>query len=365
MDLTQFNKLKEMESASKKEFDNPLTNSLHNDVDLHNIGDAMPSPTIIEPVGGSSSTVGASPFPAREDHVHAYETTGQVGLNTATLLSPSLYFLSDTNTGMYRVTTDTIGFAGGGSLNLSISPSQTRVYGNLKVESYVRTEGNIQASENDSNKTVHIGTGIGNYTTWGVVQGKNGSLLLGNSTNGAVYLRNRGNSTLYMGTRNTNDCYIQGTDGVFVFARSPAISNILTTSGFNTLRYDSTFGLVRHFTSSIEIKERVEALDEEFVGETIDKLRPISFVEKWRGEGNEPAHSKEYREKDLRYGFIAEEVWEVADGHLSTVEMKDGKLKPRAWDEGGMMAMAVAEIKSLRKRVEKLENQLTGKENLN
>ena len=46
--------------------------------------------------------------------------TGFLGLDDGTASAPSLYFTDDTNTGMYRISADTIGLAAGGVLSLTI-----------------------------------------------------------------------------------------------------------------------------------------------------------------------------------------------------------------------------------------------------
>ena len=57
-----------------------LTKKDHDEPELHFIGDALPVPSVINGVGPTSS-IGTSPIPAREDHVHAGYSVGLSGVN--------------------------------------------------------------------------------------------------------------------------------------------------------------------------------------------------------------------------------------------------------------------------------------------
>jgi hypothetical protein len=91
------------------------------------------------------------------------------------------------------------------------------------------------------------------------------------------------------------------------------------------------------------------------VGDIVDALRPVTFVPKAVGE--ESDELRLLREADVQHGFIAEEVALVADGKLAVWEPDDVELVvPAAWRQPDMIALLVAEIKDLRKRVTDLEN---------
>ena len=47
----------------------------HNDYAIHLIGDTLAAPTVIQPLSVGASSLGTSPFAAREDHAHNLDTT--------------------------------------------------------------------------------------------------------------------------------------------------------------------------------------------------------------------------------------------------------------------------------------------------
>jgi len=108
------------------------------------------------------------------------------------------------------------------------------------------------------------------------------------------------------------------------------------------------------FTSTADVKEQISTVSAADAGQWIDALRPVTFVERWLGEGEEPADNKLWREADLQVGFIAEEVLEHAP-QFAQVEDVDGQLKAAGWRWPDVIAALVAETQSLRSRVAELE----------
>jgi len=115
------------------------------------------------------------------------------------------------------------------------------------------------------------------------------------------------------------------------------------------------------------LKEQVADFDGS--GDLIDALRPVTFVPKFvAGQPTPDDEDDEFdptvetnaqrmiREADLQYGFIAEEVATVGDGKLAQYEWtEDGQLRAMGWKWPDMIAVLVAEVKSLRARVTTLE----------
>lgn len=128
--------------------------------------------------------------------------------------------------------------------------------------------------------------------------------------------------------------------------------NIGTTSGGGGVRYvlRNTSGELVEYTSNRIFKESIETFEDS--GSIIDQLRPVSFVEAYRGEGEEDANFKQLRLGALQHGFIAEEVAEVFGGHFASF---DQNFNPTGWRWPDMISLCIAEIKSLRSRVAELE----------
>jgi hypothetical protein len=125
-----------------------------------------------------------------------------------------------------------------------------------------------------------------------------------------------------------------------------------STSGYNYLLRGATYGNYAPFTSTRDVKRNIQPLVDS--GSMIDQLNPVTFQEKITEQDDEI--STAWKDADLEYGFIAEEVAEVAAGHLAQYKgMPDGTLKPVGWSFHGVVSVLVAEVKELRKRIAQLE----------
>lgn len=87
----------------------------------------------------------------------------------------------------------------------------------------------------------------------------------------------------------------------------------------------------------------------------IDKLQPRIFKWKTPVDREETEIQKTFRENSYDIGFIAEEVAEIENGRLANFE-DDDKQIPSFWKYLDIIALLVAEVKDLRKRVKTLEN---------
>ena len=140
-----------------------------------------------------------------------------------------------------------------------------------------------------------------------------------------------------------------------------------TTSGYQYVLRNTTYGTLYRYTSTIDVKEQVTTFDD--AGSIIDALRPVTFIPKFiAGQPTPDDEIDEFdptveteaqrimREADLQYGFIAEEVAQAGDGKLAQCEWtEDGQLKANGWKWPDMIAVLTAEVKSLRARVATLE----------
>lgn len=126
-----------------------------------------------------------------------------------------------------------------------------------------------------------------------------------------------------------------------------------TTSGYNYVLRGATYGNYQYFTSMRELKRNINPLLDS--GVLIDQMIPVTYQEKITDQDDETTAA--WKDADLEYGFIADEMAQVGTGHLAQYKgMEDGTLKPVGWSFHGVVSVLVAEVKELRKRVAELEN---------
>lgn len=141
-------------------------------------------------------------------------------------------------------------------------------------------------------------------------------------------------------------------DGTYVahFRSTAATTTVVfpnhaTTTGTANVLMAASGNLYR-LTSTREIKRDVEEVTDS--GLIIERLRPVSYRLK-------PEHATEDADPEQVYlGFIAEDVAE-ADERLGQYD-EDGN--PVYYDSNGLLAVLVAEVQALRRRVESLEAEV-------
>lgn len=172
MDLTAFSKYKELDSETKKNFTGNLTEYNHDIPDKHNIGDTLPAPAVVPiPVGTEAATVGTSPVPAREDHVHAEDLNRdnwEAGKFSAVLrgteLLPAYTFSLDPDTGMYSPAANGVALVTGGDNRLKFNSADTESFENVPILSKNKagtSVGDIVAYDSGSvqlNNNISVGT---------------------------------------------------------------------------------------------------------------------------------------------------------------------------------------------------------------
>jgi hypothetical protein len=127
-----------------------------------------------------------------------------------------------------------------------------------------------------------------------------------------------------------------------------------TTTGFQYIMRGTTYGNYARFTSMRELKRNIQTINNS--GDLIDQLNPVTFQEKITESDDEVSIA--WKNSDLEYGFIADEVALVGTGHLAQYQgMEDGTLKPVGWSFHGVVSVLVSEVKELRKRLQLLENE--------
>jgi len=128
------------------------------------------------------------------------------------------------------------------------------------------------------------------------------------------------------------------------------VESTTTTSGYRFLLRNTNYGGVAEYSSNRDLKENILSFD--YSGTIIDALNPVKYNPAWTSEDVEDETDRTLRENDIQHGFIAEEVAEVMGGELATY---DENFDPTGWRWPDMIAVCVAEIKSLRARVAQLE----------
>ena len=371
MDLSVFSKYQEYQSETGRQFNPALRANNHEDPDIHLIGESVPSASVISTIG-DAATVGTSPVPAREDHSHGYTeyslplatttptvcstssgavgtstsvaradhrhqytdtvythpssitltsltTTSNVTLSNGSNVAPALRFSSDTQMGLYK-TGSTMVFTDGGAAKLEIGGSIRTIDRDFEVT------GSLYGFRTDRIRMYY-----NNITTT-----SSAALNISAPSN---YI-NLNSWTKYVGP--------------------PA-------GAYFNVTWNATNSIMYINTSKRELKERIKSVPADFAGDVVDKLNPVSFIYRKKYKGTR--ESETWRKADIQYGFIAEEVaeanekialWDL-DRDKEGNSLENGKLVPAGYSEPGLIAIAIAEIKSLRKRVSELEDKLHGK----
>lgn len=163
---------------------------------------------------------------------------------------------------------------------------------------------------------------------------KSGGTMTGNIFMGgsAVYLKpNAGSHALYFDA-NLNCSVLIGT------------SVIIQADGSNFGFYGGGAAYAGAWISqsSIRYKTKVKNLDSDSIGQAIDGLRPIQYVD------------KRYDQKNIQIGLIAEEVEEV----IPEIVGKDDDGNPNGIDYARLAVLAISEIQQLRNRINILEDKI-------
>ena len=209
-----------------------------------------------------------------------------------------------------------------------------------------------------------------------------GSLTVGGDVdiNGLVKVNDGSSSapTFTFDSDEGNGMYLSGTDevafttggtqrvkitsgGVLQWITSSGVGGPLTatssTSGYRYVLRNQTFGTLFEFSSDRDRKDQITNVTTVDSARWIDALQPVTYIERWLGEGEEPADNKQWREADMQVGFIADDVLSNSDTSLfaQATDNGEGGLDPSGWKWETVIAATVAELKSVRARLEALE----------
>jgi hypothetical protein len=233
----------------------------------------------------------------------------------------------------------------------------------INLENNNATVGNnLVVNNNGAAPAVTLGNWSGS-SAYASVETSKGYMLLGAlAGNNNVYLRSTtAGSTVRLGGAGTDTLIVgNGTDVATNLIGLTTHDNIwnnsvatTTLTGFQyVVRSTSGFPAYYHFTSVRDAKRNIETITDS--GSLIDQLNPVTYQAKITEDDDELSTS--WKDNDLEYGFIAEEVAEVGTGFLAQYsDDGEGNLVPAGWKFHGVVAVLVAEVKDLRKRLQQLE----------
>ena len=290
--------------------------------------------------------------------------TGTAQASDGTAALPSYSFTSDTNTGMYRVAADQIGFATGGVLRgrfwsggllmstatgagnmptgagTAAAPSYS-FYSDTNTGMYRKTTDTIGWSTGGAER-MYLNSG-GLYLASGDWFRTTGSAGWYNQTYGGGW---KMQDTTWVRTHNNKGILTSGGMAAALFATT-------STSGYQYVMRSTAYTVLAYYTSSRKLKENIVDVVPADSGAWMDALQPVMFTERWLGEGVEPADSKAWREADMQVGFIAEDVLEndIISQFSQAKKGEDDELEAVGWKWECVIAASVAEIKSLRSRL--------------
>jgi hypothetical protein len=201
-----------------------------------------------------------------------------------------------------------------------------------------------------------IGVDIGRLNISGELWGA--TLIKTTGANGGFFINDRdgvsGDAAFYKQSDITRLYDDVGGDKIYFTAADVGLNGLKgigSVAGYQAVYWGVTFADLMRFTSSERFKENIHPVENS--GAIIDSLRPVSFTLKVTEDDTEV--SAGWKRVDVQRGFIAEEVAEIADGQLATYDVDGDDLTPISWRFPDLIAVAVAEIKALRLRVQALE----------
>lgn len=193
----------------------------------------------------------------------------------------------------------------------------------------------------------------GNLDVNGIIKVDDGS-----ASAPSITFDNEENTGIFRSSATQFALVANGVGGLIVAAGTVNTAGLetTTTSGFRYVLRNNAFGTLYNFTSSRDSKENITNVTASDAGAWIDALQPVTFNERWLQDGTEPDKNREFREADIQVGFIADDVLaNSTTAQFAQVEDVNGTLKGVGWKWECVLAAAVAEIKSLRARMEAVE----------
>ena len=265
----------------------------------------------------------------------------------------------DINNGAFQVNSDGSLTATNADITGEINATSGSISGNLLVGGTISstdiTGVNISGVNIDGS-TITVGGRI-------LLPVDGGQILLGTASGGSatqVYIFAEGSQGIYIDTSGLGSSWFAGATwyvNLQEFASGRYITGLKTLAGTGTTLVVDSGGYVNRASSKRELKDNIQDFSDISL---IDELRPVTFTWKKDPRPNrvETEDEKIRRESSANIGFIAEEVEEASDGLLSIYNHnEDGEGEVEMYKHHDLLALAVASIQDLRKRVLELEKQ--------
>ena len=188
-----------------------------------------------------------------------------------------------------------------------------------------------------------------------------GQILLGTAAEGQatqVTIFATGSQGMYIDTSGVGSSWFAGATWYIdldEFVSQRYITGLKTFVGSGSTLVVDSGGYVDRIASKRELKYNIQDFSNISL---IDKLRPVTFIWKksLRNDKEESEDVRLRRESSVNIGFIAEEVEEASDGLLSIYNYNEGgEGEVEMYKHLDLLALAVASIQDLRKRVLELE----------
>ena len=269
--------------------------------------------------------------------------SGTFSADDGTAASPSIFFTSDTNTGIFRPTTDTLGFTTGGLRSGFISGA---------------SNGSVFIGYNAGGTTTSVTTSVAIGPRAGEAIANGGCVFIGNgagltATGGSnTCIGNGAGSSLTTGAANT-------IIGAGAQASSATVSNEITlgSSSVVTLRCQVTT-----ITSLSDMRDKKDIEDLDAGLGFINALRPVQFTWDMRPTTGMDGEVIEGRKGDPDTGFLAQDLKaaQVATGITIPGLVYDSNPDKLEAGYGKLLPVLVKAIQELSAKVEALEAQLGG-----
>jgi hypothetical protein len=265
----------------------------------------------------------------------------------------------DINNGAFQVNSDGSLTATNADITGEINATSGSISGNLLVGGTISstdiTGVNISGVNIDGS-TITVGGRI-------LLPTDGGQILLGTASGGSatqVYIFAEGSQGVYIDTSGLGSSWFSGATwyiNLQEFVSGRYITGLKTFVGSGTTLVVDSDGYVNRASSKRELKDNIQDFSDISL---IDNLKPVTFIWKksLRINRDETEEERLRRESSINIGFIAEEVEEASDGLLSIYNHnEDGEGEVEMYKHLDLLALAVASIQDLRKRVLELEKQ--------
>lgn len=294
-----------------------LTKKDHDEPELHFIGDALPVPSKVSTIG-SVPSLGTSPIPAREDHVH-------IG--------------GDLSTSTIRIT---------GEVDASlVSTAHPFQIGPTNDFNLIIDANEIIARNNGALADLIFQNALSRFVSDAFLVGKSTSTNVADSPGAILYSDGRIYSILYEAVAGLQ--LIRASNANAVGAQFARFGNSVLNTYCGSINLAAGSTVTYAGTSDRRLKNELGPVDNAIA--RMQRLRPIHFS--WKSDKTEAD------------GFLADEVQQVVPqavvGEPGAVD-ENGEIEPQSMDPGKLIPLLTAALQEAVDRIEVLETRLAALE---